>query len=826
MAEIRFPVEIDSGDAATELNRTLKQIQQLTKEAAKADASVAKAQQAVTDTEAKRSAIAEPLKDARDVALEALANVKKLKAALEASEKKTGIGSKLSEVEKHAEEEKQKEITEKLSKQEEIRQSANAEVQYFASQDMKLASSLDAANAKLQEAQSNAAGVKEQLADAQEKAGQLTEQVSNTKGVADLKAQFEQVNRTMAKGLKNILKYALGIRSMYVLFNKLKAYTKEAVKAFAENDPDTKQKLNDIKASLSALKGAWGAAFSPIVSAVIPYLQKLIDWLATAMNSVAAFFAAINGKTTFKKAVADSAALSDNVSSAAGSAKELQKEMMGIDTLNTASDSSGGGGGSSSSSGFTYEDAEISDKILNNLELIKTLAEGIGAALAGWTISKLFGGDLKTAIGLAVSLYSIVKFIKNMLDAWNNGVDWENFFGMLGWAIALAGGLYIAFGKVGAGIGLIVSGIAMVVTAFHDFIENGDMSTETAALLAAGILAIGAGIWLVGGGWIPFLIAAIVALFAFLAAKWDEINEWLQGIIDAVNNFFETEIDELSSKGNLFADIFTVFWTAVRTIFNAIVLVVRTAFDTICAIFRTIAAVIKGIATGDWKTALNTISEIWSGVWENIKGGFKNIVNGLLDGLEGLINGSISAINNFLKGINDIGGWLGFGINLHINPISIPRLAKGGIVDGATPFIAGEAGKEAIIPLERNTEWVTMVAKELESLLFSSDIFDKIAQSISGIPTALDRMTAQLAALGSIQMPAVATGGIVPPNAFSASGGYGYSSELENKLDALLERLTGNQQTYEIHTTVELDKRKVGESIYSYLNERNRGRGK
>ena len=52
--------------------------------------------------------------------------------------------------------------------------------------------------------------------------------------------------------------------------------------------------------------------------------------------------------------------------------------------------------------------------------------------------------------------------------------------------------------------------------------------------------------------------------------------------------------------------------------------------------------------------------------------------------------------------------------------VSLPRFdvqwyAKGGIVDGATLIGAGEAGKEAIIPLERNTEWISKVAAEMNA---------------------------------------------------------------------------------------------------------------
>ena len=138
--------------------------------------------------------------------------------------------------------------------------------------------------------------------------------------------------------------------------------------------------------------------------------------------------------------------------------------------------------------------------------------------------------------------------------------------------------------------------------------------------------------------------------------------------------------------------------------------------------------------------------------------------------------------------------------------LSVAWYARGGIVDGATLIGAGEAGKEAIVPLERNTQWVTMVANELADIMF-------------------DRMTDKFAGL-NMRMPAVAGGFVAPPNAFSSGGYGGISPELESKLDALLDRLNGGSVGKIEPSNVYLDKRKVGEIMYTYTEERNRGRGK
>ena len=57
---------------------------------------------------------------------------------------------------------------------------------------------------------------------------------------------------------------------------------------------------------------------------------------------------------------------------------------------------------------------------------------------------------------------------------------------------------------------------------------------------------------------------------------------------------------------------------------------------------------------------------------------------------------------------------------------TLPTLARGGVVDQATWIgnaIVGEAGREAIVPLERNTEWIGMVA---------SGIIKQLNQSAAG----------------------------------------------------------------------------------------------
>lgn len=743
--ELRFPVEIDAGQASKELDKLQRDMDRLKKN--------------MESGEAKRAPIVEQLKQAQDEAVQAYNEVEKLKASLAESEAKTAITANADPQTWIEETQRQAEIKAQLSEQEKILAAKEKAAQRLEAQDAEIVDKLKQQTAELEEQK--------------KRAGELTQTITDASKGADIKAAMAGAEQSIKSGIKNLLKYGIGIRSLFVLFRRLKQYTIEAVKAYAENDPETKKSINELKASLQGLKASWGAAFAPILTAVIPVLQTLIGWITKAVEAIAAFFAALSGKSTFKRAITNTGKLSDNLSSGAGAAKEMKKQLMGIDTLTIAQDSSsGGGGGGGSGSGLEYEDVQISDKLKNNLELIKDIVIAIGAGIAGWGLGKvlsnlgLIKGGFKQLLGIAMLVSGAIVAIKGGIDAWKNGVDWQNLIEMIGGVALAAGGAALAFGAIGAAITLLIGGIGMLVIGIREWIETGELSHETGLLIAAGLLAIGVAISLLTGSWIPILIAAILAIALTIYNYWGEISGWfkehvaepLKKTIADVKEWFGDKID------------------AIREKFDALKTKAADAKESVVEKFESL------------KDKLHTIIE-------NIKSFFH--FDWQLPQLK------LPHLEVQWQAAGDLGKFFGISAIPHLY---VNWYAKGGIVDGATLIGAGEAGKEAIVPLERNTQWVTMVANELADIMF-------------------DRMTDKFAGL-NMRMPAVAMGGVVPPNAFSSGYGYGISPELESKLDALLERLTGSREPINIHTTVELDRRKVGDAVYTYTEERNRGRGK
>ena len=133
--------------------------------------------------------------------------------------------------------------------------------------------------------------------------------------------------------------------------------------------------------------------------------------------------------------------------------------------------------------------------------------------------------------------------------------------------------------------------------------------------------------------------------------------------------------------------------------------------------------------------ALNNISVAWKNTWSgcketvvdtfnNIWSSIKRVINSILGGIESMANGVVKGINTVISALNrlsfKIPNWVpayggeSFGFNIsQISSVSLPRLARGGVVNQATALIAGEAGKEAIVPLENNTGWIDKISSSI-----------------------------------------------------------------------------------------------------------------
>lgn len=210
-------------------------------------------------------------------------------------------------------------------------------------------------------------------------------------------------------GIMMLLKYGLGIRSLFVLFNKLRSAVVAGMSNLAQESGSTNSAISMLWGSLERLKNSLATAFAPILTAIAPILSKFIDMLSTAATYVSMFFSMLSGKKTYTRALAVqkdyAASLSDTASSsedvadatndaadaADAAAEATEKYLSPLDDLNkmdSKSDSGsgsggggkspgagGGGGGTGSAPMFTEE--QIPNAFLDNLQKVFDLLKKI-----------------------------------------------------------------------------------------------------------------------------------------------------------------------------------------------------------------------------------------------------------------------------------------------------------------------------------------------------------------------------------------------------------------------------------------------------------------
>lgn len=415
------------------------------------------------------------------------------------------------------------------------------------------------------------------LTEMKEEAGQLAQQISRSRPGAALAEGMEAAR----KGLMKFLKYAIGIRSVYFLFRRLRSAITESVKAYAEHDKELKTQLATLEATKKATQLASGAALAGIYQAILPVVQKIANWMLEAANAAAKFIAILSGKSSYKKTVVDTEAVAaglEDTSAAADdvaeSAKEAKKQLMGFDELNILDDNrdsgssgrgGGGSGGGAGSNGVSVVEeaideldnsgiAKIARFIRDHMDEIKDAALGIGAALGTWKIGKLIekitGLSIATEklLGVALGVGGAIVYIKGFFDAWNNGLDNGNLTEMIIGATVAVVGFGLAFGTIGAGVASFISGIGLAAVGLKEWAETGEMTEKVLTALNAGIGLVGVSLALLTGSWIPMAIAAIGMLLFnlpevlgglsdfFYKLGFDSLGDWFKGMSEKAAN--------------------------------------------------------------------------------------------------------------------------------------------------------------------------------------------------------------------------------------------------------------------------------------------------
>ena len=213
------------------------------------------------------------------------------------------------------------------------------------------------------------------------------------------------------------------------------------------------------------------------------------------------------------------------------------------------------------------------------------------------------------------------------------------------------------------------------------------------------------------------------------AERMPAIQKFVSTCFKDISSFWESNLKPcLEAIGNFIRNILA---PAFEAVFDGFIgPLIDTVFGYIKNLWEhTLKPVFTGIT--DFLTGIFTLN--FKQAWEGIKSILTGIFNGIITGIEGFVNGCISALNGLIEGINFLvgkaGDLLGFDISIPtIGLISIPKLAKGGILGKGEIGLLEGSGAEAVVPLDQNEKWISEVARDMNAATGNNELLLEILE--------------------------------------------------------------------------------------------------
>lgn len=553
------------------------------------------------------------------------------------------------------------------------------------------------------------------------RAGELSAQIAGaSKSSAALAAASKKADEYMDRFVRRVKGLARRVFIFGLIAQGLRSVRDWFGKVIKSNDQATK--------AIARLKGALLTLAQPLLQVLIPAFTTFVELVTKIATAIGRVMSQLFG-TTYEQSQKAAESLyneSDALDKTGKSAKKATKSLAAFDEINRLSGS---------------EDAKDKDKLAPDFssgpELSDKKAKGIlglitsiGALLLGLKLSDTLIGGLKTALGLAIAFQGTLQFISNLLRAWSSGLDWSNLLGMLLGAAALVAGLALAFGKVGAAIGLIITGIMEMVAGIHDADVNG-WNLKNTLLTIAGLISSGLGISLLTKSWIPLIIAAILSVVLAITVATGhgkELIESLKTVVLGFKDFFvglfegdliaaigglKTAFDGLKGVAYAVLDSFRDMTNNLLSLLEYVCGKIGLDISGIIQIAKNYVtnffAILKDAVSGSvdafvrvWQGIIEFISGTFSQDWEMAWTGIKDILAGVLNGIITLFENATNLCRNNINNILDLmqeltsfklPDWLGGfefkGINIpRLDKIKLPRLATGTVIPPNREFLA------------------------------------------------------------------------------------------------------------------------------------------
>ena len=492
--------------------------------------------------------------------------------------------------------------------------------------------------------------------------------------------------------------------------------------------------------AIATLGQAWQGFKNLLGETFLPIIQKVVVWITVAIAKITILLRVLFGikkdksSETMNKATNSVSSYAGAVSKATDAVKEFKKQTMGFDEMN----------------------------IIQPTDM--ATGSGAGAVDAGYGVNM---GGSEGSIGSLLpedALADIEAFEKKMDDIGGKVAGWVTGLSILAGMILLIVGAFslniplVLAGVTLAGIGVSIGDASGTFSAWDEWLNGIGESIST--WFSNTISAIGDFFTNIWNDIKEGAKSAVDAIKGFFS----DIGDWFYtNVIEPIGNFFSDLWQDIKDIANSVADWFVEAWTDIKNFFvdtwNSIKEKASNTWDGIKNVFSTVGnwfhdKVISPVGdffSGMWgklkkgakdawagikdvfSTVANFFGDIFSKAWKKVKdifstGGkiFDGIKDGIVDAFKTIVNAIITGINKVValpfKGINwalnkikniEILGLKPFDWIDTISVPQIPKLAKGGITNGATLAEIGEAGREMVLPLEANTQWMDLLAEKI-----------------------------------------------------------------------------------------------------------------
>lgn len=201
----------------------------------------------------------------------------------------------------------------------------------------------------------------------------------------------------------------------------------------------------------------------------------------------------------------------------------------------------------------------------------------------------------------------------------------------------------------------------------------------------------------------------------FFSAIWETIKSIFAVVAAVFSGDFEEAGKQIRKTVDKWVDYFKLIWEDIKKVFSVVASwfgsVFGKAWETIKEKFASWASFWKGL----WDKVTSTFVQIGQTIGNAIEGAIKGAINNALSFVENSLNNVIKLINGVIAVLN----LLGAGIP-DIGLVSLPRLAKGGILAKGQVGLLEGSGAEAVVPLDENKAWISAVAADMVRALGAS----------------------------------------------------------------------------------------------------------